>query len=188
MIDVVGEILKEAESKMSKAVEALKRELGGIRTGRASPGLVDRVMVEYYGTPTPLTQLATISVPDPRVLMIQPWEQHLMSQIEKAILKSDLGLTPTNDGRAIRLVMPPLSEERRHDLVRLARRRVEEGRVAIRNCRRDATEQLRHREREKALPEDAFHKAQERLQKLTDQFIEEADRLGSLKEKEILEQ
>lgn len=187
MIELIDELLKECEDKMQRATEALKRELATIRTGRASPGILDRVMVDYMSTPTPLNQLASISVPEARLIVIQPWERSILPQVEKAILKSDLGLNPTNDGRVIRLVIPQLSEERRRDLVKVARKKVEEGRVAVRNCRRDALEHLKRKEKEKAISEDEQTIAHERLQKLTDRHIQEIDRFGEQKEKEILE-
>ncbi|MCL5074568.1 MAG: ribosome recycling factor [Chloroflexi bacterium] len=186
---MVDEVLAEAEGKMHKAIESLRRELAAIRTGRASPGLVERIQVEYYGVPTPLIQLASITTPasEPHVLVIQPWDKNAFSAIEKAILKSDLGLNPVNDGRVIRLIFPKPSEERRRELVRLARKKVEEGRVAIRNCRRDALEDLKDLEKEKLISEDDLRRDQERLQKSTDRSIEESDHIGAKKEEEILE-
>lgn len=184
---MVEDILNEAEDRMRKAVEALRRELTTIRTGRASPALVDRLMVEYYGTPTPLNQLANISTPEARLLVIQPWDRNAIQPIEKAILKSELGLTPSNDGRLIRLVIPQLTEERRRELVKVVRRKVEEGRVAVRNIRRDALEDLKEAEKEKLISEDDFKRAQERLQKLTDRYISETDRVGEVKEAEVME-
>lgn len=185
--DPIESTIAETEGKMRKAVEALRRDLVTIRTGRASPALVERLSIEYYGVPTPLNQVASISAPEARLLVIQPWERNVLSTIEKAILKSDLGLTPNNDGRVIRLVIPQLSEERRRDLVKLVHKKVEEGRVAIRNLRRDALEELKEYEKEKLITEDDLKWGQERLQKLTDRFIEEAERVGAAKEDEILE-
>jgi ribosome recycling factor len=184
---VAADILSEAENKMHHAIDNLRKELAGIRTGRAAPGLVDRVQVDYYGAPTPLNQLANVSAPEPRMLVIQPWERNMIPAIEKAILKSDLGLTPSNDGRLIRLINPQLTEERRRDLVKVVRRRVEEGRVAVRNVRREAHDDLRDMEKEKLISEDDAKRAQERLQKVTDAMIAEVDQTGQKKEEEILE-
>jgi ribosome recycling factor len=184
---MIEETLADAEDRMKKAVGALKRELATIRTGRAQPSLVDHVRVDYYGTPTPLNQLATVSAPEARLLTIQPWDRQSLGTIEKAIQKSDLGLNPTNDGQIIRLVIPQLTEERRKELVKLVHRRVEEGRVAVRNVRRDCLEQLRRLEKEKEISEDDDRRAQERLQKLTDQFVKDIDGLGHEKEEELLE-
>ena len=184
---MIEETLADAEQRMGKAVEALRRELATIRTGRASPGLVEQLRVDYYGTPTPLKQLASISVPEARLLTIQPWDKGTMDAIEKAIQRSDLGLNPSNDGTLIRLVIPPLTEERRKELARVVHKKVEEGRVAVRNVRRDAHEMLRDLLREKGISEDEEHRAQEQLQKVTDRFIAEADRVGQDKERELLE-
>lgn len=183
----VDDVFRTAEEKMRKSVEVLRHELATVRTGRASPAIVDRITVDYFGAPTPINALATISAPEPRLLTIQPWDRQSIGAIEKAIQRSDLGLNPTNDGTIIRLVIPHLNDERRRELVRLVQRRVEEGRVAIRNCRRDALEDLRKEEREKALSEDELKRGQERLQKLTDQLIAQADEVGKNKEREIME-
>lgn len=180
------EQLKDAKSRMRKAVEALVHELATVRTGRASPGIVEHLRVEYYGAPTPLNQLATITAPDARLLVIQPYDRTSIGAIEKAILKSDLGLTPNNDGAVIRLAVPPLTEERRRELVKHVRKRVEEARVAVRNIRRDVHEQLRRQEHEHAISQDALHRGETELQKLTDEHIEEIDRIGEEKEKELL--
>ncbi len=185
--DPIGGTLADSESKMRKAVETLRRELVTIRTGRASPALVERLTIDYYGVPTPLNQLAGISAPEARLLVIQPWDRNVLPAIEKAILKSDLGLNPTNDGRVIRLIIPQLSEERRRDLVKVVHRKVEEGRVAIRNVRRESLEELKEMEKEKLITEDDLKLGQERLQKVTDRYIEEAERVGHAKEQEILE-
>jgi ribosome recycling factor len=185
--DPIESTVAETENKMHKAVDALRRELVTIRTGRASPALVERLSIEYYGVPTPLNQVASISAPEARLLVIQPWERNVLATIEKAILKSDLGLNPSNDGRVIRLVIPQLSEERRRDLVKVVHKKVEEGRVAVRNLRRDAVEELKEFEKEKLITEDDLKWGQERLQKLTDRHIEEAERVGQAKEDEILE-
>jgi ribosome recycling factor len=184
MIDAVHET---AERKMKRAVEALQHDLAAVRTGRASPALLERVQVEYYGAPTPLNGVATISVPEPRMIVIQPWDKKMLPQIEKAIQKSDLGLTPNSDGSVVRLPIPPLNEERRRDLVRQVHKRVEEARVAVRNCRRDAMDELRKGEREKQISEDQVKRAQERLQKLTDGFIAQVDEVGRRKEGEVME-
>jgi ribosome recycling factor len=184
---MVPELLGEAETKMTKSVEALKRELSTLRTGRASPTLVERLAVEYYGTSTPLQQLATIHAPEPRLLVIQPYDKGAFGAIEKAILKSDLGLNPTNDGRVIRLAIPALTEERRREMVKQARRRVEEGRVALRNIRRDAHKDLSDFESEKMISRDELTRGEEQLQRLTDRYSLEADKLGQAKEAEIME-
>jgi ribosome recycling factor len=172
---------------MEGAVEALRRDLAGIRTGRASPGLVERLRVDYYGTPTPLNQIASISVPEARLLIVRPWDVNALPEIERAILRSDLGLMPSNDGRLIRLAIPPLTEERRRDLVKVVGRRLEEGRVAIRNGRRQALEDLRELQEEKLITEDDFFRARDDLQKLTDGFTEQVNELGQAKEAEIME-
>lgn len=177
----------ETEAKMRKAIEALRRELVTIRTGRASPALVERITVEYYGVPTPLSQVAGISSPEARLLVIQPWDRNVVFLIEKAILKSDLGITPNNDGRVIRLAIPQLSEERRKDLVKVVHRKVEETRVALRNLRREGVDELKDFEKENLITEDDLKDGQERLQRLTDHYIEDAERVGQAKEHEILE-
>ena len=184
---MIGETLADAEDRMTKAVEALRRELATVRTGRANPALVEHLKVDYYGTPTPLKQLASVMVPEARLLTIQPWDKGSLTAIEKAIQKSDLGLNPTNDGSLIRLAIPPLTEERRRELVRMVHKKVEEGRVAIRNIRRDAHSMLRDLLHDKEISEDQEHNAQEELQKVTDRFIAEADRVGQEKEEELLE-
>lgn len=184
---MVTNSLTDAETKMRKAVDVLQRELGGIRSGRASPALVERLRVEYYGAPTPLTQLATVSAPEARLLIIQPWDKTILSSVEKAILKSDLGLNPTNDGNIIRLVIPPLSEERRKEMVKLVKTRVEECRITLRNIRRDVLETLRQLEKAKQISQDEQKRAQDQLQKLLDSFIVEANRVGETKEKELME-
>lgn len=183
----VDEAYRTAQDKMQKSVEVLRHELATLRTGRASPAIVDRITVDYFGTPTPINALATISAPEARLLTIQPWDRGSIGAIEKAIQRSDLGLNPTNDGTMIRLAIPHLNDERRRELVRLVQRRVEESRVAVRNCRRDAMESLRKEEREKALSEDDLKRGQERLQKLTDQLVAQADQVGKDKEREIME-
>jgi len=184
---VIKETIKEAETRMKGAIQALEEDLSGIRTGRASPALVERLHVEYYGMPTPLIQLATISVPEARVIMIRPFDATSLKAIEKAILASELGLTPNNDGKVIRLNVPPLTEERRRDLVKVVHGRLEESRVAIRNVRRDLMKDLREFEKEKLISEDDLKKAEEELQKLTDKEIQAIDGVGLHKEREIME-
>jgi len=184
---MIDDILSETSKKMGKAIDAMKRELATIRTGRATPAIVDHIKVDYYGVPTPLNQIATISVPEARLLLIQPWDRQALSSMEKAILKSDLGLNPSNDGNMIRLRIPQLTEERRKDLIRVVRKRVEEGRVALRNVRRSALEEIRELERKKDISQDEQKRAQERLQELTDSFIEEVEKVGRGKEEELLE-
>ncbi len=184
---MVKDALAEAETRMQGAVRALEEDLAAIRTGRASPALVEKLPVEYYGTPTPLMQLATISAPEPRLLTIRPFDPSTLKAIERAIQASDLGLTPNNDGKLIRLNIPQLTEERRHELVRLVRARTEEARVAVRNVRRDVHKDLRDFEREKMISEDELHRGEDDLQKLTDRYIEEINKLGERKEAEVLE-
>ena len=184
---IIKETITDAEERMGKAIEALRRELATIRTGRANPALVDQIRVDYYGTPTPLKQMASVMVPEARLLTIQPWDKGSLGAIEKAILKSDLGLNPNNDGSVIRLVIPQLTEDRRKELVRMVHKKIEEGRVAIRNIRRDAHEMLRDFRKDKEISEDQEFNAQEDLQKVTDRFIADADTLGEEKEKELLE-
>lgn len=184
---MVPEVLSEAESRMNKTLDALRRELGSIRTGRASPTLVERLVVDYYGAPTPLQQLASIHVPEPRMLVIQPWDKGAFGAIEKAIQKSDLGLNPTNDGKVIRLAIPPLTEERRRELVRMSRKKIEDSRVATRNVRREAHKDLEELETEKMVSQDEYTRGIEQLQRLTDRFVMEVDKLGQAKEAEIME-
>src|SRR5512139_2422792 len=184
---MLKEVYKEAEARMKGAIEALEEDLSGIRTGRASPALVERLPVEYYGTPTPLMQLATISVPESRMLMIRPFDATTLRNIERAIQASDLGLTPNNDGKVIRLNLPPLTQERRHDLVKLVHTRLEEARVALRNVRRDGIKDLREFEHEKLISEDELEEGEDNLQKLTDKYIEKVTEIGAHKEKEIME-
>jgi ribosome recycling factor len=184
---MLKEAQTEAETRMKSAVQALEEDLGGIRTGRASPALVERLHVEYYGMPTPLIQLATISVPESRSLLIKPFDATSLKAIERAILASDLGLTPNNDGKSIRLNLPPLTEERRRELVKVVHSRLEEARVAVRNVRRDAIKDLREFEQEKLISEDDLELGEEELQKLTDKYVEEVNRVGQHKEIEIME-
>jgi ribosome recycling factor len=184
---MLKEIYREAEVRMKGAVVALEEDLSGIRTGRASPALIERLHVDYYGSPTPLIQLASISVPEPRSLMIRPFDASSLKAIERAIQASDLGLTPNNDGKSIRLNLPPLTEERRRDLVKVVHNRAEDARVAARNVRRDSIKDLHEFEKEKMISEDERKKGEEELQKLTDRFIEEVNAVAGRKEKEILE-
>jgi ribosome recycling factor len=184
---VIKDILNDAETRMRGAISVLHDDLAAIRTGRASPALVERLQVEYYGTPTPLQQLASISVPEPRSLMIKPFDSSTMKTIEKAILSSDLGLTPNNDGKAIHLNLPQLTEERRRDLVKHMNHRLEESRVAIRNIRRDALSDMREFEKEKLISEDDLKRGEEDIQKLTDKYVEEVAEQGKKKEVEIME-
>jgi ribosome recycling factor len=184
---VIKESIKEAEVRMKSAIQSLEEDLNGIRTGRASPALVERLQVEYYGTPVPLVQLASISVPEPRALLIRPFDATSLKAIERGIMASDLGLTPNNDGKIIRLNLPPLTEERRRDLVKVVHGRLEDSRVAIRNIRRDMIKDLREFEKEKLISEDDLKKAEEELQKLTDRFVEQIDSIGFHKEREIME-
>lgn len=184
---MIKETINEAETRMKGALQTLDADLSGIRTGRASPALVERLHVEYYGAPTPLVQLANISVPEPRALLIRPFDATSLKAIEKSILASDLGLTPNNDGKVIRLNLPPLTEERRRDLAKLVHSRLEDSRVAVRNIRRDLIKDLREFEKEKLISEDDLKRAEDELQKLTDKFIEQIDATGSHKEQEIME-
>jgi ribosome recycling factor len=172
---------------MQKAVEALKQDVSSIRTGRASSALIERITVDYYGTPTPINQVASISIPEARLLVIQPWDRKMLIDIEKAIQKSDLGINPNNDGQVIRLAIPPLNEERRRDMVKTLHKKLDEHKVAIRNVRRDAQDKLRDREKKKEVSEDELKRSTERLQKLTDRYIDEMDKVGKTKELEILE-
>ena len=187
MNEVIKDILKEAESRMSGAIQSLENDLAVIRTGRASPALVERLSVIYYNAPTPLMQLATISIPEPRSILIKPFDPSTLKDVERAILASDLGLTPNNDGKSIHLNLPPLNEERRRDLVKVVHARLEEGRVAVRNVRRDAQNDMRDFEKEKMISEDELKRGEEDLQKLTDRYVEEINKRGQEKEKEIME-
>ena len=179
-------VIKEVEAKMQGALDVLGREFAGVRTGRASTGLLEGIRVDYYGTPTPVPQMASLSVPDPKTLLIQPWDASLLPAIEKAIMKSDLGLTPANDGKVIRLVMPPLNEERRKQLAKAVGKLAEDARVAIRNIRHDANKKLKSMEKDKKISEDDGHRGQDQIQKITDKFIQRVDELLKKKEQEIL--
>ncbi len=184
---MIADILKDAETRMAKAMEALNRELSTVRTGRASPSLVDRIMVDYYGASTPLNQLAGVSVPEPRMLVIQPWDRGSIGPIEKAIQKSELGLNPNNDGQVIRVNIPAPTEERRKQLVKLVHNHVEEGKVAIRNIRRDSMSQARDLKVKKEISEDDERRAEQEVDAVAKRFVEEADRIGKAKELDVLE-
>ena len=183
---MVQEQLSDAKSRMHKAIESLRSDLAAVRGGRANPGLVEHLRVDYYGTPTPLNQLATISAPDARLIVIQPYDRGALGAVEKAILKSDLGLTPSNDGVLVRLSIPPLTEERRRDLAKHVRKRVEDARVAVRNIRRDCHEQVRRLEHGHEISHDELHRSETELQKLTDEQVKEVDKVGEEKEQELL--
>lgn len=184
---MIKETIKEAETRMKGAIQSLDEDLNGIRTGRASPALVERLQVEYYGAPVPLVQLASISVPEPRALLIRPFDATSLKAIERGIMASDLGLTPNNDGKVIRLNLPPLTQDRRRDLVKIVHNRLEDARIAVRNIRRDLIKDLREFEKEKMISEDDLKQAEEELQKLTDRFIQQIDAIGQNKEREIME-
>jgi ribosome recycling factor len=184
---MVDEIFEDLKDRMGKSIESLKREYSRLRTGRASVSLLDGIRVSYYDTPTPLNQMASLAVPEPRLIVIQPWDKTAIEDIEKAILKSELGLTPMNDGKVIRISIPPLTEERRKELVKVAGKMSEENKVSIRNIRRDANEMLKDLKKEKEITEDDLFRSQEEVQKATDQFISQVDELCAAKEKEILE-
>ncbi len=181
------ELLKNTEEKMNKTVAVLERDYKSIRAGRANVSVLDRVMVDYYGCPTPIQQMAAVSVPEPRILMIQPWDATTLKDIEKAILTSDIGINPQNDGRVIRLSFPPLTEERRKDIVKEVRKAAEENKVAIRNTRRDAIEKLKALKKANTITEDDVADGEKKIQNLTDKFCKEIDDLAALKEKEIME-
>ncbi|MZP30566.1 ribosome recycling factor [Heliobacterium undosum] len=184
---MINEIKKETEDKMKKTVEALRKEYQHIRAGRANPALLEKVTVEYYGAPTPVNQLANIAAPEARLLTIQPWDKSVLPALEKAILKSDLGLTPTSDGSVIRLVIPQLTQERRNELVKTVKKRAEEHRVILRNLRRDANEDVKDLQKEHIISEDEGKRGQEEIQKLTDKYIKEVDQVAERKEAEIME-
>ncbi len=184
---MIPDVLADARTRMQKAVEATRHELAALRTGRASPALLEQIRVDYYGVPTPITQMATVTVPEPRLLVIQPWDRKFVKEVEKAILKSDLGLVPSSDGVHVRVPIPPLTEERRRELVKVAHKHAEEGRVAIRNVRREAKEMIERLEDDGEISEDDARRALDELQKLTDRFIGEIDALVQAKDKEIME-
>jgi len=184
---MINGIKQEAETKMQKSLEALRRDLASIRTGKANPALLDKVMVDYYGTATPINQLANISAPEARMLVVQPWDKSVVPNVEKAILKSDLGLNPSSDGTVIRLVIPQLTQESRKELVKRVKKKAEEAKVAIRNIRRDANEAMKAAEKNKEISEDENKNAQDDIQKLTDKYIAELEKILENKENEIME-
>jgi ribosome recycling factor len=179
--------LQEAKQKMDSAVEALRREFSGVRTGKASPALLDTVRVEAYGSHVPLNQVASVSAPEPRMLLVQPWDRAMISPIEKALQSADLGLNPSNDGKVVRVPIPPLTEERRREYVRLLHKMTEDGRVAVRQARKDANDEIKRRQKDGDLSEDAAHREQDEVQKLTDRFIHQMDELLKHKEAEVME-
>jgi ribosome recycling factor len=180
-------VINDAKVNMQKTIDATRREFGAVRTGRATPALLERITVDYYGVQTPVTQVATVTAPDPRLLVVQPWDKKMIKEVERAILKSELGLTPSTDGTVVRLPIPSLTEERRRDLAKVVRKHAEEGRVAIRNIRRDHKEKLEQLEKSGEISEDDSHRAVDELQKLTDRYIKEIESLLSAKEAEIME-
>ena len=184
---MIKELLKELEEKMKKAIEVYRKDLATLRAGRATPSLLDKIIVEYYGTPTPVNQLANISAPEPRLLVIQPWDKKSMADIERAIMKSDLGMTPVNDGNVIRLSVPHLTTERRNELVKVIRKKAEEVRVVVRNLRREANDAVKKAEKDSVVSEDEAKKGQNDVQKLTDKYIKEVDDITAGKEKEVME-
>lgn len=184
---MIKDLLRDVEDRMRKTVEVLEDDLRTIRTGRASPALVERVMVEYYGTPTPLKQLAVIGAPEPQLLTIRPYDPGSLADIERAILKSELGLTPSNDGKIIRLPIPRLTEERRRELAKMVRQRVEDGKVALRNIRRETVDDLREFEKEKLIPEDDFYRGKDDVQDLTDRYTKQMDEISDRKQREVTE-
>ena len=183
---MIKEILQDAEDRMNKVTEILRKDYSSLRAGRANPALLDKVMVDYYGTPTPVNQTANISCPEPRLIVVQPWDTSLISAIEKAILKSDLGLNPNNDGSVIRLAIPQLTEERRRELVKTCSKKAEEAKVAVRNIRRDVNDSIKDLEKAKEASEDECKKALENAQKLTDRFVKTLDEIFEQKEKDIM--
>ena len=184
---MLEEILRDAERRMKRTVEHVREDFASVRTGRASASLLNRVSVNYYGVPTPLSQIASIAVPEPTLLVVSPYDKSAIEDVEKALMQADLGVNPVNDGNVIRLPIPRLTEERRKELTRVVRAKAEEGRVAIRNVRRDVIDDLRAFEKEGSISEDDRHRGQERAQKLTDRFIAETDEMLKVKEKELME-
>jgi len=184
---MIERVIGDTDSKMQKSVDALARDLAAIRTGRATPALVEHIRVDYHGVPTPINQIASISIPEAKMIVIQPWDRTSIHSIEKAILKSDLGLNPASDSTVIRIAIPPLTEERRKDLIKIVHKRLEEARITLRNLRRDGIEKLRKAEKDKEISQDQSKRASEQLQKLTDNFIERVDKTGQDKETEIME-
>ena len=184
---MIEDVKKDVKHRMDQAVETVRTELAKLRTGKASPAILDGITVSYYGANTPLRQVGNVSAPEPRLLVVQPWDRSLLGEIEKAILKSDLGLNPTNDGIVIRVPIPALTEERRQSLVKVAKKITEDGRVAVRNIRRDANEKLKKLEKDHKISEDDLHRSQDEMQKLTDECVKKLDEILVLKEKEIME-
>jgi len=184
---MIKDIYNDAEDRMKKTIEHLTKDLAGLRAGRANPAMLDRIMVEYYGQPTPLNQLANIAVPEARLLVIQPWDKSSIPEIEKAILKSDLGVNPSNDGNVIRINIPQLTEERRKDLVKVVKKRAEEARVAVRNIRREGNDMIKAAEKDKLISEDESKKGIDEVQKITDRYIKDVDAIAQTKEKDIME-
>ncbi len=183
---MIAELKSQTQAQMEKAIEALKKEYARVRTGRASTGILDHVMVDYYGTATRLNQMATLSVPESRTIAIQPWDASALKAIEKAILSSDLGLTPSNDGKVIRITIPELTEERRRELVKVIKNMAEDCRVAVRHARKEANDKLKKMEKEKEITEDVLHNTMDEIQKLTDQFVKEADQVLQAKEEDVM--
>ena len=181
------EVLADVERRMNRSIEALERELATLRTGRATPSLVENINVDYYGSPTPLKQIASISAPDARAIMIQPWDRQALRDIERSLMQSEMGFNPSNDGNIITVPIPPLNQERRQELVRLLKRKIEEGKVSVRNVRRDGLESLRKLERDKAISQDQNRRSQDQLQKTTDSFIRSMDQVSTAKEAEIMQ-
>lgn len=181
------DIVTKARSAMDKAIESLKKDFTKVRTGRASVSLLDDVRVDYYGTPTPLSQLGTLAIPEPRLITIQPWEKKLLPEIEKAIFKADLGLTPSSDGQLIRMAIPPLTEDRRKEMVKMLKRMTEETKVAVRNIRRDANDAVKKLAKDKEISEDDSKRVEKEIQDLTDKFVARADEVVAVKEKEVME-
>lgn len=184
---MINDIMTDVEDRMKKAMEHLISDLASLRAGRANPAMVDKLMVNYYGEPTPLNQLANINVPEARLLVIQPWDKGSIADIEKAIMKSDLGINPSNDGNVIRIPIPQLTEERRKDLVKVVKKRAEEGKVAVRNLRREGNDMIKASEKDKLISEDESKKGLDEVQKLTDKYIKEIDAILQNKEREIME-
>ncbi|MCL6560544.1 MAG: ribosome recycling factor [Firmicutes bacterium] len=184
---MANEVIKETENNMKKTIEVVKKEFASLRAGRATPALLDKITVNYYGTPTPINQLANISVPEARLLVIQPWDKSSLPEIERAIMKSDLGINPTSDGTVIRLAIPQLTQERRKELMKVIKKKAEEGRVAVRNVRRDSNDQLKAQQKDGKISEDELKRSQDEVQKITDRYIKEIDSLLSTKEQEIMQ-
>ncbi len=180
-------VLSEVERKMARSIEALQRDLASLRTGRATPSLIENVSVDYYGSPTPLKQIASISAPDARAIMVQPWDKQALREIERSLMRSELGFNPSNDGNIITVPIPPLTQERRQELVRLLKRKIEEGKISVRNVRRDGLESLRKLERDKAISQDQNRRSQDQLQKTTDAHIKDIDQVSTAKEAEIMQ-